>query len=77
MLNTSHEVTQGTGYYHFPRMTHATHLLRCFQHLLETKHLGVTVELYLGRGEPEDSAGPEDGFGGSAGRGEERGGEEE
>ncbi|XP_056236611.1 protein SOGA3-like isoform X5 [Seriola aureovittata] len=31
----------------------------------------------LGRGEQEDSAGPEDGFGGSAGRGEERGGEEE
>lgn len=32
---------------------------------------------HAGRGEQEDSAGPEDGFGRSAGRGEKRGGEEE
>lgn len=44
MLNTSHKVTQGTGHYHFPRMIQAIHLLRCFQHSLETKHLGVTVD---------------------------------
>uniref|UniRef100_A0A3P8THZ8 MTCL family member 3a n=1 Tax=Amphiprion percula TaxID=161767 RepID=A0A3P8THZ8_AMPPE len=37
-------VTQGTGYYHFPSMTQATHLLRCFQHLLETTQLSATVE---------------------------------
>ncbi|XP_049902780.1 protein SOGA3-like isoform X5 [Epinephelus moara] len=37
-------VTQGTGHYHFPRMIQAIHLLRCFQHSLETKHLGVTVD---------------------------------
>ncbi|XP_047196752.1 protein SOGA3 isoform X3 [Hippoglossus stenolepis] len=29
---TCHKVTQGTGRHHFPCTTHATHVLRCFQH---------------------------------------------
>lgn len=35
------------------------------------------LHFHAGRGEPEDSAGPEDSFGGSAVGSEERGGEEE
>ncbi|XP_056236612.1 protein SOGA3-like isoform X6 [Seriola aureovittata] len=37
-------VTQGTGHYHFPHMTQATHVLRCFQRLLEREHRAATVE---------------------------------